>query len=349
LLAPGLPGTLPSTVTKTIQSTDSASVFSHVLDLVARREFDAARTALEAELWRDPDNPPLRQQLADVLAMSGHVAEAADVLSALAESFVEKGQTAKAIATLKRVQVLDPSRGDEDGRLARLLRSREDERRAELFSMKRPRAAPAPEDPDGDAGNADELIETVFGRRSPMDGTATVDEKTTEVALLKELPPGEILEPDFDASDASSPAHRATLAGSPLFGSFSAEELEAVIRGLRLLAFEPGDIVVSEGEAGGSLFVVTTGTVKAFVRDAGGRSRRVRQLSEGSFFGEVSILTGHPRSATIVAATSCELLELDRPTLDQILSTQPRVLAVLQAFSAARVSSAAEALARRGE
>lgn len=336
-------------------TSDRGNVFSHVLDLVARREFEAARAALEAELWREPDNPPLQQQLADVLALSGHVAEAADVLSTLAESFAEKGQTAKAIATLKRVQVLDPSRGDEDGRLARLLKSREDERRAErrdeLFSMKRPRRSAEPEIPED--GKADVLIETVFGRRSPMDTTSTGparDEVTAEVALLKELPPGGILEPDLSSS-ASTPVPRSALAGSPLFGSFSADELEAVIRGLRLVTFEPGDIVVSEGEAGGggSLFVVTTGTVKAFVRDAGGRSRRVRQLSEGSFFGEVSILTGKPRTATIVAATPCELLELDRPTLDEILSTHPRVLAVLKAFSAARVSSAAEALARRGE
>jgi CRP-like cAMP-binding protein len=83
--------------------------------------------------------------------------------------------------------------------------------------------------------------------------------------------------------------------------------------------------------------------VKAFVKHAGsGRQVPVGTLKEGAFFGEVSMLTGRPRSASVVAATYCELLELDRATLDSIVATHPHVLEVMKEF-ARRRSRASEA------
>ncbi|MBI5444949.1 MAG: cyclic nucleotide-binding domain-containing protein, partial [Deltaproteobacteria bacterium] len=72
---------------------------------------------------------------------------------------------------------------------------------------------------------------------------------------------------------AGSPAIR-----SPLFGDFSADELAAVIHGLELFSFAPGDLVVSQGEPGRSLFVVVSGNLKVWVREDEGRSRYVRSL-----------------------------------------------------------------------
>ena len=126
----------------------------------------------------------------------------------------------------------------------------------------------------------------------------------------------------------------------------SPEEIAAVIRGIRLLGFGPGSIVVSEGEPGDSLFVVTTGLCRAFVRNATGKNLEVRQLSEGDFFGEISILTGQPRTATITTATPCELLELSRGSLDSIIKTHPRVKEVLAEFHARRADSTVEASIR---
>ncbi len=126
---------------------------------------------------------------------------------------------------------------------------------------------------------------------------------------------------------------------SPLFNVFSHEELLAVMRGLRLLSFDPGDVIVLEGDPGNSLFVLTTGRVKAFLRNPDGAPRKVRELKEGEFFGEISILSGKPRTATVTCATRCELLELDRPTLDDICRTHPKVLDILQDFYIERASS----------
>jgi hypothetical protein len=125
---------------------------------------------------------------------------------------------------------------------------------------------------------------------------------------------------------------------SPLFKDFSVDEMVAVIHGLNLLNFAPGDVVIRQGEPGHSLFMLTSGSVKAYVKDASGRQREVCEFNEGAFFGEVSILTGKPRSATIVAVSHCELLELDRPTLDSISSTHPHVWDVMQEFAQQRMS-----------
>jgi hypothetical protein len=121
---------------------------------------------------------------------------------------------------------------------------------------------------------------------------------------------------------------------SPLFRDFSVDEMVAVIQGLRLLAFERGNVILREGSPGGSLYTLTSGRVRAFKKDpATGKQNQLGDLSEGAFFGEMSILTGQPRMASIVALTRCELLELDRPTLDEITRTHPHVWDVLREFA----------------
>ncbi len=128
---------------------------------------------------------------------------------------------------------------------------------------------------------------------------------------------------------------------SPLFKDFAVDEMVAVIQGLSLLSFEPRQIILREGSAGTSMYMLTAGTAKAYVRDPQGKQRLVGELDEGAFFGEISLLTGKPRSATVVAATRCEVLELGQATLRDIESRHPHVREVLEEF-------ARERLARRG-
>jgi cAMP-dependent protein kinase regulator len=139
---------------------------------------------------------------------------------------------------------------------------------------------------------------------------------------------------------------RSSAARSPLFGDFSREELLEVVRGLELRSYDAGAILVSEGEPGESLFILTHGTVRAFVKTPTGRNVEVRRMEEGEFFGEVSLLSGGTRSATVTAATPCELLELDRRTLEDISQRHPRVRTLVEEFYAQRAGSASELEAR---
>jgi CRP-like cAMP-binding protein len=165
-----------------------------------------------------------------------------------------------------------------------------------------PVAVSAPEhEPDG-PGLLDDLLDTIE-------------------TVLAEAPP---------AKTASAPK---AAVSSPLFSDFTSDELVAVIAGLNLQTYDAGDILITEGEPGDSLFVVTGGEVKAFVRQTNGRHRFVRGMGEGSFFGEISILTGQKRTATVTARTPAEVLVLDRATLDSICERHPGVRTTLERFA----------------
>jgi hypothetical protein len=141
-----------------------------------------------------------------------------------------------------------------------------------------------------------------------------------------------------DEPPAPAPPGGSRIVVSPLFRDFSVDEMVAVIAGLNLLTFERGDVILREGQPGDSLYMLTSGMVRAFRKAPGGEQERVADLQEGAFFGEVSILSGGPRTATVAALTRCELLELDRATLDSIRATHPHVWDVLEEFARQRTA-----------
>lgn len=97
---------------------------------------------------------------------------------------------------------------------------------------------------------------------------------------------------------------------------------------VRLFSYEPGEAVVSEGEWGGNTFyVVVAGFVDVFVRTPDNQNVKVAELRAGTQFGEMSVLAGATRSATIKApaSSSAQVLEIQRPAL--------RLLRKLNAFS----------------
>jgi CRP-like cAMP-binding protein len=87
--------------------------------------------------------------------------------------------------------------------------------------------------------------------------------------------------------------------------------------------------------------------VKVFVRNPAGHNVVLCPLGEGAFFGEIATLSGRPRSATVTAASRCELLELDQPALEAILKVHPRVRDVLEEHYIARANDP-DAAAIRG-
>ena len=316
---------------------------SDVADLIARRSYPKAVALLQAQLARRPQDARLRLKLADVLILAGRGQEAVGILMSLADAEAADGFAAKAIAVLKRIEKIEPGRRDVEERLAHLI-------------QEKVRLMPGP----GGAAAAAPASQ-------PELGLEEFDPSADPLASAAVEPEPEILpEPDIIPDPPDTPAPTASdsdledmaylseaqaraaapVVSTPLFEGFTEDELVAVIRGLKLLTFEAGDILVTEGAAGASLFILTTGTVKAFVKNARGESVKVHELAEGSFFGEISILTGRPRTATLTAATSCEVLELDKATLDGITRSHPHVLEVLKRFHEARAQDTVEAIIR---
>jgi hypothetical protein len=158
---------------------------------------------------------------------------------------------------------------------------------------------------------------------------------------------------DLEALDYLTPAEGEgapepqPILSTPLFEGFSEQELLAVMRGMNLRTFAPGDILMAEGAPGDSLFVLTTGTVKCWVKDRKGHYMKVQELPEGAFFGEISVLTGKPRTATLTAAAECEALELDKKTLDEITAKHPHVREVLKKFHEQRAQDTVQAILKK--
>jgi hypothetical protein len=184
-----------------------------------------------------------------------------------------------------------------------------------------------------DAMEAEPALEAEPAVSDPMTDSKFADEL---FSVLENAFPGPDAEP-VAGEGGGAPSGGAQIVVSPLFKDFSVEELVAVIAGLKLITFDRGKVILREGEPGNSLYMLTSGKVKAFVKKDG-KQVPIAELEEGAFFGEMSILTGKPRTATIVATESSELLELDRPTLDSITQTHPHVWDVLQEFANQRMA-----------
>jgi CRP-like cAMP-binding protein len=107
--------------------------------------------------------------------------------------------------------------------------------------------------------------------------------------------------------------------------------------------FEPGDIVLTEGDRGDSLYVITTGTVKTFVRDTTqGGQLLMRRLKEGRFLRRDLVLSGKARSATVTAATTARCWSWTAPPSTRSPASYPHVRQVLEDFYLARAMNTAE-------
>lgn len=86
----------------------------------------------------------------------------------------------------------------------------------------------------------------------------------------------------------------------------------------RLLTFAPGEVIVQQGEWGGNTFYFSvTGELQVFVADESGEKKKVGVVQPGTCFGEMSVLAGLPRNATVIAPAGSEVavLEMVRPAL----------------------------------
>lgn len=321
-------------------------------DLVARREFGKAAELIREQLRKAPRDQRLRQHLADTLALGGHNVEAISLLRELADEYVAEGFVAKGIAVLKKIQKIDPSDTTVEHKLAGLVEGHEQEAATGPFRKSAISAAlgggdATPASPAG-AGEEGEIGFELTDDEPIVLPSSAPEPPPAPRPAPRELPTEALAEEPGDSTtvrrEKAEERRWREIAATPLFTDFTRDELVAVIQGMNLRSFDEGDIVVTENEPGDSLFVITTGRVKVFTKNPKGRHVPLATLSDGDFFGEVSVLTGKPRTATITAATRTDVLELSKPTLDGIAAKHPHVREVLERFYRQRVDQTVEAM-----
>lgn len=147
------------------------------------------------------------------------------------------------------------------------------------------------------------------------------------------------------AAGKSEPLFAHPRVKSPLFEVLSETEREALIKEMELESHDEGAVIISEGDPGASMYVISSGEVKVYTRGTGNSgSVYLAKLGEGDFFGEVSVLTGKPRTATITASRPTELLRLDKEKLDTALAKHPGIRKVLDEFYKKRATHTVEAM-----
>ena len=116
---------------------------------------------------------------------------------------------------------------------------------------------------------------------------------------------------------------------TPLFEGLDPAALRSLIDRLEYERFEAGQAITREGEIGDALYVIAEGEVRV---ETGTPPREVGRLRDGDFFGEIAIISNFPRTATVIADRSTEVLRLTRAVIWPLIEEYPDFLARLVKF-----------------
>jgi CRP-like cAMP-binding protein len=115
----------------------------------------------------------------------------------------------------------------------------------------------------------------------------------------------------------------------PLFSDCSKRELETIARVVKDVRHKAGTVIAREGEPGIGLFVIADGKAEVSI---GGRKKTT--LGPGEFFGEIALLDGGPRTATVTAVTDIDLLGLTEWVFRGLMQEHPQIaIKTLQAMA----------------
>ncbi|HSF60969.1 MAG TPA: cyclic nucleotide-binding domain-containing protein [Gaiellaceae bacterium] len=126
------------------------------------------------------------------------------------------------------------------------------------------------------------------------------------------------------------------LAPIPLFADLGPDRLERVAAACNELHVDEGETLLREGDFGYSLFAITAGTAEVLQDGV-----VIRTLRPGDVFGEIAVLSGGRRTATVVATSALELMVLFNRDLWRLEHNAPDVVAALRETIAARLGEPA--------
>jgi small-conductance mechanosensitive channel/CRP-like cAMP-binding protein len=128
---------------------------------------------------------------------------------------------------------------------------------------------------------------------------------------------------------------RAILRSEALFECLSDEQIESLVQQSQVSHFGRGERVIREGAEGDSMFVLLRGSAEVSI-SKNGTSISVATLKAPDCFGEMSLLTGEHRTATVRAQTDCQVMEIGKPVMAELLRASPDCLERLSELLAKR-------------
>ncbi|HEY3326523.1 MAG TPA: mechanosensitive ion channel family protein [Novimethylophilus sp.] len=110
-----------------------------------------------------------------------------------------------------------------------------------------------------------------------------------------------------------------------LFSTFHEDELQAIAEKLVHAPFAKGDVITHQGAVAHWLYMLVEGEADVFLEVPDQDRRKLSTLLPGNFFGEMGLMTGAPRTATVIAATDVECYQLDKASFQEVLQNRPQL------------------------
>ena len=122
----------------------------------------------------------------------------------------------------------------------------------------------------------------------------------------------------------------------PFLSELTQESFIAVARSLTILRLKDGDLVMRQGDVGDSLFLVAGGELRVFVNTPAG-PKDVAHLFENTLFGEMALITGQPRTASVAVVGEADVIQVSKKALQHVIAGVPSVREALDRFSRERL------------
>jgi small-conductance mechanosensitive channel len=139
-------------------------------------------------------------------------------------------------------------------------------------------------------------------------------------------------------------ARVAALKAVELFGALDGEEIRALAQHLVSAPFAAGDVITRQGAVAHWLYLLIDGEAEVWVEAPGAPRRKVATLSGGSVFGEMGMMTGEPRRATVTARTDVACYRLDKSGFQGIIEARPELAEEISRVLTARSEGLLQAL-----
>ena len=111
----------------------------------------------------------------------------------------------------------------------------------------------------------------------------------------------------------------------PIFMSMNNEEVDFISQNCSRVHFNSGDVIIKQADPGDSLFIIADGVVSVQVEQDSGVRHTVSKLGVGDFFGEMSLMTGEPRTADVIAESPTVTLSVQKSVIRDIFIKNPKV------------------------
>lgn len=187
---------------------------------------------------------------------------------------------------------------------------------------------------------------TEFDKRDRVDGAARdriyfalarhgieIPVSTQHVRLVALPPP-----PPPESPEAAASRRIASLARVGLLQSLDAAQMRQLASRVASKTFAAGEQVIRQGDPGSSMYVIDSGRVQVSLESPETPPKPLADLGPGDFFGEMSLMTGEARSATVTAVEESLLVEVDKEAFRSVLEQAPGLVAPLGQYLAARAA-----------